>query len=165
MNEAYFAANEDAIIDDYDYDAALSPASTSSEEGSLTSSVSSLDELDEDLIQDEQDMQDYIPHTYDTEDLRNSPTMFQAPEFVPQQYTGPIAVPGIVPSQQPIPCQQVPLTSHAPVSIPQCQQPQPHAKSFFPLWEVVRLVQQAPIIQHSTPFHQQVPFLPTFQGY
>lgn len=164
MTELYYANNEDAIIDDYDYDTALSPASTTSEGGSLTSSVSSVDELDDEFIPDEQDMQDYVPHTYDTEDPRNSPTIFQAPEFVPQQqYTGPVPVPAMVPTQQPMACQQVPLPSHTPVSIPpQCQ---PEPKSFFPLWEVVRLVQQAPLIQHSSPFHQQVPFLPTFQGY
>jgi hypothetical protein len=69
----------------------------------------------------------------------------------------PVAVP-----PQPMLCQQVPMPVQAqvPVSVQAPCQP----KSYFPIWDMVKYVQQVPMLQHHVPFHQQVPFMPTFQG-
>lgn len=157
---------EDVIIDDYDYEEALSPASDYSEEGSLASSVSTVDDLEEDFMQDQENMNDFAPQTFDTEDAIMSQAVYQSPEFVPQQYKGPVPVQApiqvpILPSQQALMHQQ--MAMHAPAPMP--SQPPCQPKSFFPLWEMVKLVQQAPVMQHPSPFHQQVSFLPSFQGY
>ncbi|XWW96105.1 hypothetical protein V2A60_004075 [Cordyceps javanica] len=166
---------EDVIIDDYEYEEALSPASDYSEEGSLASSVSTVDDLDEDFLQEQEPMVDFVPQTYDAEDaiMSQAAAAYQAHEFAPQQYKSPVPVQApiqvpILPSQQALMHQQqqqqpqMAMQVPAPVvpSHPPCQ-----AKSFFPLWEVVKLVQQAPVLQHPSPFHQQVSFLPSFQGY
>ncbi|UNI23920.1 Serine/threonine protein kinase [Purpureocillium takamizusanense] len=154
-----YVSNEDAIVDDYDYDAPLSPASTTSDEGSLASSVSTIDDLDEDFIQEQQDIaQDYVPQTYEPEEPVDLP-MYHGQEFVPQHYMGPVSNPlQVHVPHQPMPCQQVPVPIQAPVPVQPCQ-----PRSFFPLWEVVKYVQQVPIMQHSVALHQ-VPFLPSFQG-
>ncbi|KAJ2971579.1 hypothetical protein NQ176_g7623 [Zarea fungicola] len=164
-------ATEDVVIDDYDYDyeyeEALSPASDYSEDGSLASSVSSVDELEEDFMQDQQCMADYAPQTFDAEDALMAQAVYHTQEFIPQHYKGPVPVQvpiqvPILPSQQPLMHQQPPLRVPAPMP------PQPHCqpKSYFPLWDVVKLVhQQAPVLHHPSPFHQQVSFLPSFQGY
>ncbi|OAA54640.1 negative regulator of sexual conjugation and meiosis [Cordyceps fumosorosea ARSEF 2679] len=175
---------EDVIVDDYDCDdyedeEALSPASDfSEEEGSLASSVSTVDDLDEeDDFMREEMAAELLPTgtTYDAEEAM----MVAQACFQQQQYNGPVPVPAapvqqvpvpILPSQQALMHQQMLLQQqqhHAPPppptipSQPPCQQ----HKSFFPLWEVVKLVQQAPVMQHPSPFHQQVSFLPSFQGY
>ncbi|KAM3497630.1 hypothetical protein MY10362_009026 [Beauveria mimosiformis] len=164
---------EDILIDEYDYDYedALSPASDYSEEGSLASSVSTVDDLDEDFMQEQQQqgcINDFVPQTYEPEDAVMSQAVYHAQDYVPQHYKGP--VPAQAPLQLPIlPSQQQALmhqqlAMQAPTPLPSQQQPcQP--KSFFPLWEVVRLVQQSPVMQHPSPFYQQVSFLPSFQGY
>lgn len=160
---------EDVIIDDYEYDEALSPASDYSEEGSLASSVSTVDDLDEDFMQEQQQhqqMADFVPQTFDAEDAMMAQTVYQNQEFMVQQYKGPIPVQAqmqvpILPSQQNLMHQQqMAMQAPTPMPSPPCQ-----PKSFFPLWEVVKLVQQAPVMQHPSPFHQQVSFLPSFQGY
>ncbi|KAM4067059.1 kinase [Hirsutella rhossiliensis] len=143
--------DEDAIIDDYEYDSPLSPASTSSDDGSLTSSASTLDDLDEEFIQEQHELpQDYIPHIYEPEEVRDSMAVYHSQEFVPQHYTGPVpavsAPVAVPPAPQTLACQPAP------------------PRSFFPLWEVVKYVQQVPATQHPAAFHQQVHFMPSFQG-
>jgi serine/threonine protein kinase len=162
-----YVISEDAIIDDYEYESPLSPASTistGSDEGSLISSGSTIDDLDEDFIREQQEAalpQDYSPHTYEPEEPRERHhPAYHGQEFVPQHYTGPVPVPvAVQQQQQPMLCQQVPVQIQAPIPVQAvCQQP----KSYFPLWEVVKYVQQVPMMQHPVPFHQQVPF--SFQG-
>ncbi|KAM3459554.1 hypothetical protein MY5147_004287 [Beauveria neobassiana] len=163
---------EDILIDEYDYEDALSPASDYSEEGSLASSVSTVDDLDEDFMQEQQQgiISDFVPQTYDAEDAVMSQAVYHhTQDYVAQHYKGPVPaqaplqVPAILPSQQALMHhQQLAMQAAAPTPLPS-QPCQP--KSFFPLWEVVRLVQQSPVMQHPSPFHQQVSFLPSFQGY
>lgn len=154
-----YVASEDAILDDYEFDSPLSPASSNSDdEGSLTSSGSTIDDLDDDFIQEQQEIpQEYAPHTYEPEE-KEQQFIYHSQEFVPQKYTGPVPVPVAVP--QPIHCQPVPVPIQAPLPVQaQCQ-----PKSYFPIWDMVKYVQQVPMLQHHVPFHQQVPFMPTFQG-
>lgn len=155
-----YVACEDAILDDYEYDSPLSPASSSSDdEGSLTSSVSTIDDLDDDFIQEQQEIpQEFAPHTYEPEEPREQ-LIYHSQEFVPQKYTGPVPVSVAVPPQ-PLHCQQVPLPVQAPIPVHAPCQP----KSYFQIWDMVKYVQQVPMLQHHVPFHQQVPFMPTFQG-
>jgi serine/threonine protein kinase len=157
-----YVDNEDAIIDDYDYDSPLSPASSNSDdEGSLTSSGSTIDDLDDDFIQEQQQQelpQDFAPHTYQPEEPREQ-FIYHSQEFVPQNYTGPVPT-MVVPQQQQMHCQQVPVPIQAPIPVQAPCQP----KSYFPIWDMVKYVQQVPMLQHHVPFHQQVPFMPTFQG-
>ncbi|KAM3446302.1 hypothetical protein MY3296_009790 [Beauveria thailandica] len=169
---------EDMIIDEYDYEDALSPASDYSEEGSLASSVSTVDDLDEDFMQEQQQgiISDFVPQTYEADDGVMSQAVYHAQQdYVPQHYNkGPVParqapplqpVP-ILASQQALMHQQLAMQAPTPLpSQPQQQQQPCQPKSFFPLWEVVRLVQQSPVMQHPSPFYQQVSFLPSFQGY
>ncbi|KAJ4221573.1 Serine/threonine protein kinase [Fusarium solani] len=156
-----YVSTEDAIIDDYDYDSPLSPASSSDDEGSLTSSGSTIDDLDDDFDQERQMPQtppEYAPHAFDPEEPKEHQLIYHSQEFVPQKYSGPVPVPVQVPvaiPPQPMLCQPVPVPIQAP-----CQQ----HKSYFPIWDMVKYVQHVPILQHHIPFHQQVPFMPTFQG-
>ncbi|KAF4979597.1 hypothetical protein FZEAL_4226 [Fusarium zealandicum] len=156
-----YVSCEDAIIDDYDeYDLPLSPGSSSDDEGSLTSSGSTIDDLDEDFDQERQMPQtppEFVPHTFDPEESKEHQFIYHSQEFVPQKYSGP--VPGQVPVAMPLQhmlCQPVPVPVQAQAP---CQ-----PKSYFPIWDMVKYVQQVPILQHHVPFHQQVPFVPTFQG-
>lgn len=151
-----YSFNEDAIIDDYD-DAPSPASSDSSDEGSLTSSGSTLDDLDDEFVQEQQQqepMAPFAPVAFEPENPLVAQSIYQ--NMVAQQYNGPVPAPQVVPSQVPMNV-PVPIQQQAP---PPCQ-----PKSFFPLWEVVKFVQQAPIMQHPQAFHQQVPFLHSFQGY
>jgi hypothetical protein len=160
-----YVAPEEAIVDDCEYDSPLSPASTNSDEGSLTSSAPTIDDLDDEVFIDCQPhqpdiAQDMNPVAYEPDMTEGSPA-FHVQEFMPQQhYTGPVPTgPIVVHSQSPLPPQ--PLTQaqpHVPVQAP-CQ-----PKSYFPFWDVVKYVQQAPVIPNHAPFHQQVSFFPG-QGY
>lgn len=158
-----YAIDEDAIIDDYEYNAApLSPASTSSDEGSLTSSGSTIDDLDDDFIQEQQEMPNggFSPVAFDPED-HHQQALFPCQELPQHQYVEPVAVPLPIQSHHPMGChQQVPVPIQAPIPVHAPCQP----KSFFPLWEVVRYVQQVPMMQHHPVSFQQVPFIPSFQG-
>ncbi|GAB0132299.1 hypothetical protein EsDP_00000740 [Epichloe bromicola] len=156
-----YVNDEDVIVDDYEYDSPLSPASTSSDEGSLTSSGSTIDDLDDDeFIQDQQDVHiAFNPAAYEPEDAGDHGM------FPGHGMTTPYAEHGAVPEPrqvraQSLACQQLPAPTQAPlppVHVP-CQ-----PKSFFPLWDVVRYVQQVPMMQHPVAF-QQVSFMPSFQG-
>lgn len=165
-------AYEDAIIDDSDSDCeSVSTTSTFSDDASLTTSGSTISDLDDDFIQEQQDAVslDANPYTYEPEAPREHP-FYQGQEFVSQQYTGPVptqgtnpfvnARPHIVPS-----CPPAPMPAQAPMpplSVqPQCQQ----ARGYFPpLWHMVKYVQQVPLRQSAAPFHHQLPVMPSFQG-
>jgi serine/threonine protein kinase len=165
-----YVCAEDAIVDDYDYDAPLSPASTSSDEGSLTSSVSTIDDLDEEFVQEQQPQQVFAK-TYETVEPRtHHQPVYHGQEFVPQQYTGPVPIHPVMAPQQPIMCQQVPMPLPMPVPVPvqapmaPVQQAPCQPKSYMPLWDMVKYVQQVPIMQHTGHFHPQMNFLPSFHG-
>lgn len=154
-----YVTDEDAIVDDYEYDSPLSPASTTSDEGSLTSSGSTTDDLDDDdFAQEQHDVPvAFAPATYDAEDAGDL-GMYQDQCIPPTFHDAAVPIPLQVPPQ-PVVCQQAPVPIQAPVPMQAPCQP----KSFFPLWEVVRYVQQVPMMQHPVAF-QQVPFIPSFQG-
>jgi len=156
----YVSPPEEAILDDYDCDSPLSPASTISDNGSLTSSGSTISDLDEDFVQEQQ--QENIsfacaPQTFEPEMPRN-PVLFAGQEFVPQHYTGPVPV-SMAPPQQPMQCAPIPIQAPVPLP-PACQ-----TKPFFPLWDMVKYVQQqVPMRQPHAPYHPQVQVMPSFPG-
>lgn len=163
-----YVCDEDAVIDDADYDA-LSPASTSSDDASLTSSVESLeDEFMHEQQQQQQhqfdSMQQCHPHTFDSAD---SPmALFPNQEYVAHAYTGPVPVQVPV-QEQPmpvhVPVQQVsPMPASMPEQAPACA-PKSHFNSFW--WDMVRYAQQVPALQPHVPFHHQVPIFTALQGY
>lgn len=158
----YTCLPEEAIMDDDDCSSPLSPVSSYSDEGSLTSSVSSLDDLDDEFMEDQypdnMSMDCSQPPIFEPEATKEQP-IFHGQEFVSQHYSGPVS------AQQPMHLQAPPPPSMAPMA-PLCHpQPQPcQPKAFFPLWDVVKYVQQVPIMQHPLSFHQQVPVLPSFHG-
>lgn len=163
-----YVCDEDAVIDDADYDA-LSSASTessSSDDASLTSSVESLeDDFMTEQQQQFESMQQCHPHTF--EPAESPMAMFPNQEYVSHAYTGP------VPVQMPI--QEQPMPVHVPVQVnpmptpvsmpeqaPACA-PKSHFNSFW--WDMVRYAQQVPALQPHVPFHQQVPLFTALQGY
>lgn len=146
---------EDAIIEDLGYDSLPSPAASdsdaestcSSDDGSLTSSVSTIDDLDEDdFVIPDHETRTQEPQMYDSEE----PKVMFPQEFVPQ-YTGPT-----VESCQP--CQP------CPVQVPVQASCAPTKFAFPYFWEVVNRYTQPTPIHHSIPFHPQVPLFPNFQG-
>jgi serine/threonine protein kinase len=142
---------EDAIVDDYSYDAPPSPASSdsdgestcSSDDGSLTSSCSTLDDFDEDddvVIKDNE-----IPH---------EPRMYDAEEpsgIYTQDFVAPYAGP-VTDACQPCPIQ-------APVQQPNFT---PMKFTWPYLWDVMHRYAAAPV--HPGPFHHQVAFFNNMQG-
>src|SRR6478735_4335552 len=77
-----YVSSEDAIIDDYEYDS-LSPAS-SDDEGSLTSSDSTIDDLDDEFEQERQMPQtppEFAPHTFDPEEPKEHQLIYHSQEF------------------------------------------------------------------------------------
>lgn len=160
-----YVAPEEAVVDDFDYESPLSPASTSSDEGSLTSSAPTIDDFDDEVFIDgpssQPDMsQDMNVVAYEP-DLTNGTTAFHAQEYMPQQhYTGPVpTAPVVVHSQPPVPPQPH-MQAQPHVTAPASCQP----KSYFPFWDVVKYVQQAPVMPNHVSFHQPVSFFPV-QGY
>ncbi|KFA52402.1 hypothetical protein S40293_06000 [Stachybotrys chartarum IBT 40293] len=152
-----YVSNEDAIIDDYDCDP-LSPISTSSDEGSLTSDVSTIDDLDEEFLHDQAG---YPTQTYEPVVPREHHPVYTGQEFVPQQYTGPVPVHAV--PQQPVLCQQGPVPMPVQMPTVPVQAPCAPMKPYHQLWDMVKYVQQVPMLQHPVAF-QQVPFMPAFQG-
>lgn len=169
---------EDAITDDCGYDAPLSPVSTVSDEGSLTSSGSTIDDCDEDFFQEQQadPSLECVPHNFESEDLGNHG--FHTQEFVPQHYNGPVPVQAPLPlgghSQQlasilcprlPIVPPAAPCLAHIPAAASiQVHAPCQQAKAYFPLWDVIKYVQQVPVMPQQVPFHNHAHFIPSFQG-
>ncbi|TRX97859.1 hypothetical protein FHL15_001069 [Xylaria flabelliformis] len=149
---------EDAI-DGMTYDAPLSPAGSdsdgestcSSDEGSLTSSCSTIDDLDDEEIFEIQNEKIPVqePQFFDPEE----PNMVFPQEFVPQ-HAGPIH--GVY--QACNPCADPGLSQ------PTCA---PNNKFTIPyFWDVVNRYAQAPQLHQPSPFHQpQFPLLANFQGF
>ncbi|KAJ9151093.1 Pkinase-domain-containing protein [Coniochaeta hoffmannii] len=154
---AYVNDEESAVEDQCDYDAPLSPASSdgfsddgstcSSDEGSLISSCSTIDEDDEDFeppeIHTPPPQEEGRPAILDVDD----PRMVYPQEFA-NQYPG--AIPEAV---QPM---------HMPV--PQsCQPP----KFNIPFWgDMFKYLQPAPLQHHNPfPFHQQVHMFSPIPGF
>ncbi|KAI0016472.1 protein kinase-like domain-containing protein [Xylariomycetidae sp. FL0641] len=148
---------EEAIIDDLSYDAPASdaPASDSdedsdcsSDEGSLTSSGSTIDDLDEDdfSIPEDEIPPAEEPALFDPEEAK----MVFPQEFVPQY--APVA-------KQCQPCP--PCPGPVPVQQPSCA---PTKFTIPYLWDMVHRYAPAPM-QHPVPFHpQQVSLFSNFQG-
>lgn len=138
---------EDAIIDDFSYDAPLSPSSSdsscSSDNESMLSSCSTIDDLDEDDFRQDDNIPHAEPQLYDPEE----PEVFPL-EFVPQ-YSGPVAEP----------CQPCPVPPPAQSG---CASKFPH----FPLfWGMVnRYAQQPTQTHHQMQFHPPVPLFANLQG-
>ncbi|KAI0404375.1 kinase-like domain-containing protein [Xylaria palmicola] len=145
--------------DHVSYDAPLSPAGSdsdgdsicSSDEGSLTSSCSTIDDLDDDEIFEIQNEKPSMqePQFFDPEE----PKIGFPQEFVPQQ-TGPVH------AGYP--------TCNPPCADPGLTQPTCTANKFtIPyLWDVMNRYAQAPQLHQPNPFHQaQFPLLASFQGF
>lgn len=150
----YVIPSQDAMVD-FDNGSPLSPVSTFSDEGSLTSSGSTIDDLDEDFIREQQNgvAPECTPYTYEPEVPKEHP-VYHGQEFIPQHYTGPIPTMAVLqPQPQAIHCPQ-PLPIQAPCA----------PKTYCPFWDVVKYVQQVPLVQHTGVFHHQVPVMPSFQG-
>jgi len=145
----YVNSEEAVFDDDLDYDAPLSPASSdsmsdegstcSSDEGSLTSSCSSLEDLE-----DDDDFEDLPQAKTPPPQMNPSEPAIYEPEFYPRQdYMQPYgAVPELV-HPMPVPVQQ------------------PYAPSKFHLspyvWDMLKHAQVPPQLHHPVPFHHQVP--------
>ena len=151
--------NEDVIVDDYDCGSPVSDSSVSSDDPSLISSASTLDDLDEDFLHEQHEVRpELAARTYESEESLQDmlpPHPHHVQEFIPQHYSGPIP---ILPTQQHMLVHQVP--PQAPAA--HCVMPMP-AKCSFPFWDVLKYVQQAPIMQNPAAFHHPMMF-PTFQG-
>lgn len=151
-----YASYHEEAIEDSDYDSTLSPSSTNSD-GSLTSDTTIDDEIQDEFCQGQEQAGAVQPDpmTFDPE----SPVFHNAQEFVPQHYTGPVAVPSA-----PVAVPPQPIGRYIP------QQPTqascPPQKSYASLWDLARYVQQAPnlMMPNHAPFYPQVSFVPSFQG-
>ncbi|KAK4112043.1 Pkinase-domain-containing protein [Canariomyces notabilis] len=158
----YVCEEEPAMDDDYDYELPLSPDSSdgdstcSSDEGSLTSSCSSIEDLEED------DFLDDLPEakTPPPPASIGEPAIYEAeePKVVPlqaQEYFHPCPVATAGPVQaMPIPVQ--------PVCAP------PKFQLHHSVWDMLRYAQPSPPtppqIHHPIPFHHQVPLFAHMQG-
>lgn len=150
---------EDSIVDHYEYDAPLSPASSddslsdegstcSSDDGSLTSSVSTIDDLDDDdFIQEP--LEDATTHQPEVQPAIYEPEEPRLGNY-PQEFCH---FPGAMP--EPIIQSQMPTA--AP---PNC------APKYFPfIWDMFnKYAQQPQQLQHTVPFHHQVPLFTSLQG-
>jgi serine/threonine protein kinase len=161
---------EDTIVDTIGVP--LSPTSSisdegsecSSDDGSLTSSGSSLDDFEDDFTPEPQQQQQELPHdcpsphAYDPEEPRMA--MYPTQEFVPQHYTGPIPVPVQDPLPEPMPIQvQVSLPVQVQGPVPISCAPKPFLLQQW--WDVAKVVaQQQTPIAHQVPFFHQVPSFP-----
>jgi len=154
---------EEPIMDD-DYDAPLSPASSdgescsSDEEGSLTSTCSSIDDLeDDDYLEDMPEAKTPPPQAqaplgepaiYEPEEPRMVPYHHQPQEYL-HAYHHPVAVPD--PSQA------------MPVPVQQCAPPKFHLHQY--VLDMLRYAQPPlPQLHHPVPFHHQVPLFAHMQG-
>ena len=155
---------EESIMDDeyeYDHDAPLSPASSdgestcSSDEGSLTSTCSSIEDLeeDDDILEDMPEAKTPPPLAQAAPPLLGEPAIYEAedPRMVPyhhqpQEY-----------AVHPYPMAAVPDPMHHAMPIPV----QPCAPKFQLqyVWDLLRYGQPTPqvAVHHPMPFHHQVP--------
>ncbi|KAI0514830.1 kinase-like domain-containing protein [Xylaria bambusicola] len=150
--------NCEETVDSMSYDAPLSPAGSdsdgesvcSSDEGSLTSSCSTIDDLDDDEIFEIQNekIATQEPQLFDPEE----PKMPFPQDFTPQ-YTGPIHGTYQACSPCPEPCLPQPNCTANKFTLP-----------YF--WDVVNRYAQAPHFHQPNPFHQaQFPLLANFQSF
>lgn len=139
-------------IDDFSYDAPTSPASMdsdgestcSSDDGSLISSCSTIDDDFDDIAVQDEDMPQE-PHILDLPESK----VLMPQEYLPQ-YTGPVPEPCQ-------PCQPYPV--QAPIPPASCA-----PRLAFPyFWEVVNRYAATPI-HHPAPFHHQVHVFNSFHG-
>lgn len=150
--------HEDSAIDDYDYDAALSPdsdsdsmsddgSSVSSDEGSLTSSCPSIDDLDEDDFEDFPNVKTPPPQHQPF----GEPAIFEPEEAsvaaYRQEYLHPTYA---APASEPIHRMPMPIQ-------PMCA-PKFNFDQFA--WDRMKFT-PPPQLHHPVPFHQQVPLFTT----
>ncbi|KAH8675502.1 kinase-like domain-containing protein [Xylariales sp. PMI_506] len=145
------------VINDFTYDAPSSPASSdsdgestcSSDDGSLTSSASTIDEFeDADLIQEE-DVCHGIPQDPQIYDPEESKMLFPQ-EFVPHYNPGPMEQ-----------CQPVQVPIQVPVQVPV----HPNSVSKFPyFWDMLNKCAQPLPIHPPVSFHHQVPLFANIPG-
>ncbi len=161
---------EESIMDDeyeYDHEAPLSPASSdgescSSDEGSLTSTCSSIEDLedDDDILEDMPEAKTPPPLVQAAPPLLGEPAIYEAedPRMVPyhhqpQEY-----------AVHPYPMAAVPDPMHHAMPIPV----QPCAPKFQLqyVWDLLRYGQPTPpvAVHHPMPFHHQVPLFAHMQG-
>lgn len=149
---AEFIDCPNAVLEDFSYDSPPSPASSdsdgestcSSDDGSLISSCSTIDEdFDDVAIQDE----DMMP---EPQILEPPESKMLGPQDYTQQYTGPV----------PEPCQPCqPYTIQASMAPASCT-----PRFTFPyLWDMVNRYAPAPM-NHPIPFHHQVSLFNGLQG-
>jgi serine/threonine protein kinase len=165
---------EESLMDndqyDYDHEAPLSPASSdgdscsSDEEGSLTSTCSSIDDLeddDDDFLEDMPGPKTPPPQSqapmgepaiYEAEEPRAVQYHHHQPEYMHHPYHHPVAV------ADPVQAMAVPVQQCAPPSKFQLQQY---------VWDMLRYGQPTPPqpqLHHPMPFHHQVPLFAHMQG-
>jgi serine/threonine protein kinase len=156
----YVNCEESIIDDEFDHDAPLSPASSdsmsdegstcSSDEGSLTSTCSSIEDLeDDDFFEDIPEAKTPPPQLSQAE-----PAIYEPDEprimAYQQEYLHPYgaAVPEPMP-HPPVPAQQ-------PACTPKFQ--------LQYVWDMLKYAQPAPQLHHPVPFHHQVPLFAHMQG-
>jgi serine/threonine protein kinase len=161
-----YVCEEPVMDDDYDYDAPLSPASSdgescsSDEEGSLTSTCSSIEDLeDDDYLEDMPEAKTPPPQAqaplgepaiYEPEEPRVVPYHHQPQEYMHQH---PYHHPGAVPD----PSQAMPMP------VQQCAPPKFHLHQY--VLDMLRYAQPPPPqLHHPVPFHHQVPLFAHMQG-
>lgn len=167
------ACYEEAIIDDSE-DSDCESVSTMSDDASLTTSGSTISDLDDEFLQEQQDavhhhhQHHHNQYTYEHESVvireqqqqqQQQLPFYQGQEFVSQQYTGPVPANNPFYHHNTRP-HMAPMPAPPPPVQPQCQQP----RGYFPLWHMVKYVQQGPLRQTAAPFHHQLPVMPSFQG-
>ncbi|KAK3687605.1 kinase-like domain-containing protein [Podospora appendiculata] len=156
----YVDCKESIMDDEFEYDAPLSPASSgsmsdgqstcSSDEGSLTSSCPSIEDLDDD------DFIEGIPEarTPSPTPSQAEPAIYESEEpriveAYQQEYLRPYA------ASAPDPVQSMPVHVQ-----PACT-PKFHLQY---VWDMLKYAQPAPQIHHPVPFHPQVPLFAHLQG-
>ncbi|GAB1318713.1 Serine/threonine protein kinase [Madurella fahalii] len=157
-----YVCEEESTMDEYDYDAPLSPASSdgescSSDEGSLTSNCSSVEDLeeDDDFLEDLPEAKTPPPQAsagepaiYEAEEPRVAP--YRAQEYLHHPY--PVA------GSEPVQAMPIPVQ---PACAPKFQLHQY-------VWDMLRYAQPSPPtpsqLHHPIPFHHQVPLFAHVQG-
>ncbi len=148
-----YVTGDDSAVEDYEYDAPLSPAdsdsmsdggsSCSSDEGSLSSSCSSIEDFDDDdFIEDISEVKTPPP-----QQSHGEPTIFEPEEpnvvAYRQEYLHPYAatVPEVI-QHMPAPIQPMCLPKFIPEPF---------------IWERMKCPPPLPQLHHPIPFHYQVP--------
>lgn len=164
-----YVCDESTMDDEYDYDhdVPLSPASSdgestcSSDDGSLTSTCSSVEELEED--------DDFLE---DMPEAKTPPPQAQAPPFgepAIYEHEDPRAVPYHQPQEYLHPYHSVavpdPMHHAMPIPVQPCAPPKFQLHQY--VWDMLRYGQPTPSVpqlHHPVPFHHQVPLFAHMQG-